>query len=357
MKICVYAICKDEENNVKEWVKSMSEADDIYVLDTGSKDKTIEYLKKEKVILREKTIKPWRFDVARNESLKMIPPKYDLYVCTDLDERFKSGWRKILEQKYNKEYTRVKYTYNWSFKDDGVVGTSFFLNKIHNKDYYWQNPVHEVLKTDREEKEIIIEEITLNHYQTPKNSRSKYLELLELSVRENPNDDRNMHYLGREYMYYGKHEKCIETLHKHLSLKSATWKDERSASMRYIARSYSSLGYKEETMLWYELAISEAPHLRENYVEYAGFLVNIKEYRKAMDLLDEAFKIKTKSKTYINEEFAWDYHIYELYSICAFYLNKKDIAKKYIDIAISKSPNNERLKSNRLLIYKSSMNN
>ena len=39
-KVCVYAICKNEEKFVNKWVKSMSEADEIYVLDTGSTDNT-----------------------------------------------------------------------------------------------------------------------------------------------------------------------------------------------------------------------------------------------------------------------------------------------------------------------------
>ena len=41
-KICVYAICKNEEKFVDSWVDSMSEADKIIVLDTGSSDKTVE---------------------------------------------------------------------------------------------------------------------------------------------------------------------------------------------------------------------------------------------------------------------------------------------------------------------------
>ena len=45
-KICVYAISKNEEKFVDRWVKSMSEADQIYVLDTGSEDKTVDELKK-----------------------------------------------------------------------------------------------------------------------------------------------------------------------------------------------------------------------------------------------------------------------------------------------------------------------
>ena len=41
MKICVYAICKNEEKFVPKWVESMKEADEIYVLDTGSTDNTV----------------------------------------------------------------------------------------------------------------------------------------------------------------------------------------------------------------------------------------------------------------------------------------------------------------------------
>ena len=39
-KVYVYAISKNEEKFVSRWVKSMKEADEIYVLDTGSTDNT-----------------------------------------------------------------------------------------------------------------------------------------------------------------------------------------------------------------------------------------------------------------------------------------------------------------------------
>lgn len=40
----IYAICKNEEKFVKRWVEFMKEADNFYVLDTGSTDKTVEIL-------------------------------------------------------------------------------------------------------------------------------------------------------------------------------------------------------------------------------------------------------------------------------------------------------------------------
>lgn len=349
MKICVYAICKNEEKNIKSWVESMSEADEIVVLDTGSTDESVKLLESLGVSVFQKEIKPWRFDVARNMSLDLCP-KADLYVCTDLDERFEKGWRKTLEENYTPEYTRVKYTYNWSFREDGSVGTMFYLDKIHNGNYKWTHPVHEVLTPLKEEKFLPLDKIVLNHFQDTKKGRSSYLPLLELSVEESPDDDRNMHYLGREYMYYGQDEKAIKTLHRHLKMPKAVWKDERCASMRYIARCYKNMGYMEEALLWYHLAVREAPYLREPYVECAILEYELKNYPEALNLLEAALKIQEKPKTYINEEFAWNYLVYDLASVCAYYKGDKPLAKKYMAKALELNPNDERLLNNAKII-------
>ena len=97
MKICVYAICKNERQFVERWVRSMREADDVVALDTGSTDGTVEALRAQGVSVSEKVISPWRFDAARNESMKLIPADADVCVCTDLDEEFAPGWRAALE--------------------------------------------------------------------------------------------------------------------------------------------------------------------------------------------------------------------------------------------------------------------
>ena len=41
VKVIVYAISKNEEKFVNRWYESMKEADEIYVLDTGSDDNTV----------------------------------------------------------------------------------------------------------------------------------------------------------------------------------------------------------------------------------------------------------------------------------------------------------------------------
>ena len=46
MKIIVYAICKNESKFVNRWMDSMTEADAVVVLDTGSSDDTVEKLRR-----------------------------------------------------------------------------------------------------------------------------------------------------------------------------------------------------------------------------------------------------------------------------------------------------------------------
>lgn len=354
IKICVYAISKNEEKHVSRWVESMKEADEIYVLDTGSTDQTKELLESLGVKVTQKTITPWRFDVARNESLKLIPEDTDICVCTDLDEVFEKGWRKKLEQNWTSETTKARYNYNWSLDKNNVPLVNFYTEKIHTRhNYTWVHPVHEVLKfTGQKEQIITLDQITLNHYPDSSKSRSSYLSLLELSVQEDPEDDRNMHYLGREYMFYQKWYQAITTLKKHLELKSATWKDERAASYRFIARCYKNLQNFPEARLYYDKAIKEAPHLRDGLIEKALLEYELNNFEEVEKLCLKALLINTHEKSYINEIFSWNSTVYDLLAISCFHLKKYNYALYFSTLALQKDPTNPRLLENHKLYKK-----
>ena len=350
-KICVYAICKNEEKYVDTWYNSVKEADKIFVLDTGSSDNTYNLLKdKDKVIIKREVISPWRFDTARNRSLDMVDKDTDICVCIDLDEVLLPGWRKLLEEAWKEDTTRALYTYNWRLENE-IPLVSFYLDKIHSRNgYRWTHPVHEVLTPMVKENKIIIKDIILNHYPDSEKSRSNYLPLLEMSVKEDPEDDRNMHYLGREYMYYQRYNAAIDTLIRHLNLKSATWKDERAASMRFIGRCYSYLERYDEAILWYKKAIKEAPYLRDAYVELALLYYNLNDYNKVIYYTNKALNIKNKNMTYINEIFSWDNTIYDIRSIAFYYMGKYKASLKNINIAITMNDDDERLLNNKKII-------
>ncbi len=349
-KICVYAISKNEEKFAKRWVDSMKEADYIVVLDTGSTDKTIKKLKKAgATIVKRKLFSPFRFDEARNESLKFIPKDTDICVCVDLDEVFEKGWRQKLEDNWKENTKRARYKYTWSFNDDGTEGVVYLGDKIHKYgEFIWTHPVHEVLKytgTD-EYVETVIPELWIKHYPDATKSRGSYLPLLEMSVKEDPLDDRNMHYLGREYMYYRMWDKCIETLKEHLKLESAKWEPERAASMRYIARAYIGKNDIAEAKRWGYKAIAEAPYLREAYIELAEILYLEKNWYGCIFLISEALKITNRLSSYITDPKAWGSYPYDLLSIAYYNTKKYDMAILSCKKALELSPSDDRLKNN-----------
>ena len=207
-KVCVYAICKNEESFVERWMDSMGEADCIVVTDTGSADNTAQRLRERGAVVFSETVFPWRFDEARNLSLSHVPADMDICVCTDLDEVFRPGWRESIERVWEPGVTMGKYLYNWSLKPDGSPDVQFRYFKLHARDAYrWVYPVHECLRYigSGPEKSVFVPGMVLDHHPDPHKSRGSYLPLLELAAQENPQDDRMSYYLGREYMYKGRH--------------------------------------------------------------------------------------------------------------------------------------------------------
>lgn len=354
MKICVYAICKNESKFVDRWMDSMSEADLVVVLDTGSTDNTVEKLRAKGAQVKTEEISPWRFDVARNRSLELVPEDVDICVCTDLDEVFVTGWRKALEKAWSPTAGQATYRYTWSFNADGSEGVAFWIEKAHARHgYQWTHPVHEVLSWvgEGQRGEIVVADgVRLEHYPDAAKSRGQYLPLLELSVQEDPQDDRNMHYLGREYLYRGQWQRCIDTLKHHLTMERAKWIDERCASMRYIAQAYLSLGNQEQARCWFLRAVAEAPHLREPWLDFAKFACVCEDWYLLVWLTEHALAIKDRPRTYIIEADSWSSLPYDLRSLGFYYLGKYNDALESIDAAIQLAPHDQRLRKNRELI-------
>ena len=309
----------------------MSEADGIVVLDTGSTDNSLEKLKKTKAYVKQEIISPWRFDTARNKALQMVPDDVDVCVSTDLDEVFLPGWCNELKKNWLASATGAKCRHVWSFNADGSEGGVFWPVRIHRRhDYVWSHPIHEVLSYigSTPEQLITLSSIQLNHYPNPNKSRAQYLTMLEQAFRENPNDERDCFYLGREYMYY----------------------EARGAAMRFIAKSYLNLHEAQKAIFYLEQAIKEAPNLREPYVDLAYLYYSTSQWGLCAEYCDLALQILHPTENYINEPQAWDSTPYDIGSIAHFQLGHYDRSLAYVAKARSLSPNNERLSKNIQLI-------
>jgi glycosyltransferase involved in cell wall biosynthesis len=331
MRIAVNTIAKNELKNVARFVQNLDEADLVVVADTGSTDGTQDALRARGVTVHDLRIEPWRFDAGRNAALNLVPDNVDVVVSIDLDETITPGWRAAIENSWLPQTTRLRYPYVWSHNADGSAATTFHADKIHaRRGYVWTRPVHEVLRLKGNEIISTCDGLRVDHYPDPTKSRSNYLPLLELAVHEDPQDDRSAHYLGREYMYVGRWDDAIAQLRRHLRLETATWKAERSASMRYIARCLAGKKDYQRAGSWLFRATIEAPDEREPWIDLAQLLFVLKDFDGAAWAGSKGLAVERGSMSYLNEAYAWSAEPHLLVASALWQTGELDAARDHV---------------------------
>ena len=344
MKIAAYTIAKNEAQFVKKWADSCKEADYRIILDTGSEDNTVSLARDLGVTVMRYSFDPWRFDHARNMALSFVPHDTEYCIALDMDEVLVDGWREPLEQALTEGITRPRYKYTWSWNPDGTPGLEYGGDKIHSrKNYTWKHPVHEVLQCTGIEKQGWVD-LEIHHFPDHTKSRGQYFPLLVLAVEEDPEDDRNSHYLAREYYFHGIYDKAADEFKRHLSLPRAVWKPERAQSMRYLAKCP-----REDAIYWLGRAILECPDRREAYVDLANVYYKRGDWELCYRNAYSALQITEKPLEYLCDADAWGSLPYDLAAISAWNLGDKQSAKVYGTKAVELAPNDERLQKN--LVY------
>jgi len=345
MKVAVYTIALNEESFVKRWHESAKDADYLLIADTGSTDNTVKVAKKLGINVIDVRVRPWRFEDARNASLVAIPDDVDYCIALDMDEVLLPGWREELEKALQQGWTRPRYQYTWNWKNDAETapGLQYGGDKIHSRlGYRWSHPVHEVLKTYGETKEVQgWVGLEIHHHPDNTKTRSQYFPLLAMAVAEGPDDDRNAFYYARELFFYNHREKAIAEFKRHLSLPKAVWPPERAASMRYLAKLEP-----EKAEEWLLSAIKQSPGRRESLTELATHYYKTSNWPKCHEMATKALEIKEKPLDYLCEDFAWAALPFDLAAISAHQLKKTEKALEYGEQALKLDPENERLKTN-----------
>lgn len=343
MKICVYAVSKNEEQFVKRFCDSAKGADLILIADTGSTDRTVELAKECGAYVPEIYVSPWRFDIARNAALSLIPSDIDVCVSLDLDEELQPGWREEIERVWTEGTTRLRYKFDWG------AGIVFYYEKIHaRRGYRWNHPCHEYPVPDRITEVWAQSDMLLAiHKPDPTKSRGQYLDLLRVSIEEDPHDPRNAFYYARELSFHAKWEESIGECKRYLALPGATWGNERCYAMRVIARCYNEMGQKDEALNWARRSVAEAPNTREPWCEIANIAHQMKRWAECYGAAKSALAITDRELVYTCDPAVWGALPHDLASVAAYHLGLTDEAMAHIDAAISLEPSNQRFLSNR----------
>lgn len=343
LKICVYAISKNEEQFVERWAKSAKDADLLLVADTGSTDNTVSECKNNGVAVHSIVVSPWRFDRARDASLALVPSDIDVCVSLDLDEVLEPGWREEIERLWASDTTRMRYMYNWG------SGLLFKYEKIHARSgYRWHHPCHEALRPDGRIKEVWVEtdKLLVRHLPDPAKSRGQYLDLLKLSVDEDPHCPRNAFYYARELSFYGRWDEAISACERYLSMPGADWSDERAYALRVIGKCHEAKGNISQAEFSYWRAANEAPHTREPHVALALLHYNHGNWAACYAAAHKALTIKDRPAVYTCDPASWGALPHDLLAIASWRLGFREEALAQGQIAASLDPNDERLQEN-----------
>jgi glycosyltransferase involved in cell wall biosynthesis len=353
VKIAVYTVALNEAANAERWAESAADADYRVVADTGSTDDTVDLLAKAGVTVHRLALRPWRFDVARNAAMALIPSDVDICCTMDMDRFLAPGWRSKLEAAWTSETTALfcRVEYRATPSDPTPLRAWPAKNFHHRWGYRFKRPVHEALTFDGD-KEVTTgcQEIVMYEVQDhTKSTRSQYLPLMELAHREDPQDSQICFWLAREYMWANQAERAVELLESYLSLPTSTWNDERSEAMRYLARLQP-----QRRMQWLDKSRTETPYRREVWLDIAEELQRHSDWANVFWACTNGIERTRQTGSYLDEGNAWGARLFDLGAIAAWHLNVRDKAVEWATKALECEPGNERLKENLKFLLQSS---
>ena len=342
MRICVYAITKDEAAHVARFMEAVGSAVDVFVGDTGSSDDTVSLLEQyPNVTVFDCYIEPWRFDAARNSVLERILEPYDLYVSLDLDEVISAGW---LEELHAQPLANLyQYSYVWSHQPDGRPDVMHLRERIHSQGFRWVKRTHEVLQWvgHAEMKVVRLANLFIHHYPDQGKTRGFNLQLLAEEYAEHPEDPRNAFYLGREHFFMGNYPEALQVLVDYLGLPSAVWESERAAAMQYLAKCSEALGDNAAARDWYLAATMETTE-REPFMALSEFYCRMGIYRLACTAAERALGIKAGPEMpYTQSHYVWNGGPEHLMSFTLWQLGEYSRSKKFAIEAAIQDPANK----------------
>jgi hypothetical protein len=345
MKIAVYTIALNEGRHTERWANSVIDADYRIVADTGSTDDTVERLTRVGVTVHRIAIRPWRFDIARNAAMALIPTDVDVCLSMDMDEFLGPDWRPKLEKAWTSDTTALFCRkVPRSSIDDQTPWKAFPVKNFHQRwGYRFRRPIHEELSFVGE-KEVTgdCREIIIYHVQDyAKTTRQQYLPLMELAHKEDPDDSQICFWLGRDYMGANQPERGIEVLRHYLALPSSTWGEERSEAMRYLARMQP-----DKKMSWLDQARIETPHRREIWLDLAEEFHGQSDWASLFWAATNGIERTHHTGSYLDDAHCWGFRLFDLGAIAAWHLNVMDRAVEWGHKALELDPENQRLKNN-----------
>jgi len=257
--IAVAMIVKNEEALLARCLETVKEADAIYILDTGSTDRTVEIARKytDNVFLDYVWVDD--FSSAQNHIKSKV--KEDWILSIDADERLIVPFSNVREAAEKaKDVVRVHMVAEGQKTDFGF--SRLFRN---TPDIYWVSAIHKHLNIPGEGEEVGNVSIQFGYSPAHLLDPDRSLRMLEATVEKEENPVRNLYYLGREYWYKERYQDCVDTLERYS--KVAHWMAELADAYLIMAQASAAMNKAEECATYCAKAIITNSNFKEA-IEY-----------------------------------------------------------------------------------------
>ncbi len=311
MKIGIYSICKNEQANFDNWYEQVKGADHVFVLDTGSTDKTLDLLQEkwdESRIADNKHFsynyygrQPFSFDSARNMALSGLlwnSSDIDYAVWVDFDETFPENWVESLRASLilcRDSQAGLPHSMQFTNRFDGHQSIWYQTRGHIPKLYQWKYGAHEVLMPLGELPNEVIGSCDIQIVHPDKEVRNDYTELL-LKSHQIHCDGRSSYYLGREYYYNSDYDQASKYLRECLFVHNG-WQAERGEAAKMLSIIHGDDKINAVKYLHFYLAYCNLQ--REPYLELARYYYEHEEWESVKHYALQALEISEPPASYL----------------------------------------------------------
>jgi len=254
MKIAIYSICKNEEQHVEDFIKTVKDFDEVVVVDTGSTDNTVNLLRASGINVHVFPVKQEEFDFAkvRNLSKSLLSDDVDWCGFLDFNERFEN-YNKIWFEDLSS--TSVIFERYDDFGNEDIRrGHEDHIRFIKKDLYEWKHAVHEDVfpVTDNHTTSVLPIKVIKKIIRT-ENKEKFYVDICERELKIDPSQ---LHYYWFVVKYYYQKQNSDKVLE--YGMPFLILSESFSVGFRPIVSAYCAVAAldKKETQLAISLLLS-----------------------------------------------------------------------------------------------------
>lgn len=364
MNISLCLIVKNEEKVLRRCLDSMQFYDELVIVDTGSKDKTVDIaLGYTDNVFDFKWIDD--FGAARNYAFEKATGDILVWVDADdilIDKDAQKFRELLLETFEDRAINGLDCPYIYSHESTGTGEMPEFkyhrLRAIRKGTGFWRARVHEYIDFyDGLERRRKSDAVVFHHYREEgkgKQNTARNLRILKKVVDEATPEEkpRYLFYLGKEYTYNNKYEEAIEIFKQYLNV--SNWIPEKHRAMYEMAVCYQMLGQKYEAKKYALEAIAINEDYCDPYVLLGIMAYNEARWQDVIKWMTAATQVQAPEVLFFDFIPYSTYVPYDYMSIAYWQLGDKRKGLQCVKKCLEYKPKDERFNFN-LDQFKSSL--